>query len=131
MGVITMLLAACTGGGRADADAVQRALQDAAEDGPELADGTIHFQDRAKTGTSIAGVLAVNAAGDDVPAAFEAILERIARAYREQPRTRTASVLLEAHPADDVDQRIRITDILAPSSGATVTSDDLAAHFGL
>lgn len=131
MGVFAALLSAC-GGGRSDVDAVQKALQAAAADGPELGEGSVKFQDSGTVGTVIDGVLAVTATdADQARTQYEAILERVVRAYAQQPRTRTASVLLEAHPDGDRNTRLLPTDVVAPSSGTTVTSDDLAAHFGI
>lgn len=135
MGIIGTLLNACgVGGGedRSDVKAVQEALQDAVELQSEHLDGAVRFQDSSQEGTVISGVFTV--AGEDrakVTACFAEVLDTVVRTYREQEGVRTACVRLAAHPAGDRATRVTTADVVAPADGEDVTTDDLAAHFGL
>ncbi len=118
-------------GPRSDAESVAAALQEAVRARPEHREGQVHFQDSANAGTVISGVLAL--AGEDreqVEASLRSVLETVVRTYAEQPGARTAFVRLEAHPVGDRGTRVMPADVVAPSAGANVTTDDLAAHFG-
>lgn len=132
MGIIASLLAACGVGGRSDVGAVQDALRSEVEALPEHLDGQVQFQDTTNAGTTISGVLTL--AGDDreqVEQSLLTVLEAVVRTYREQPDVRTAYVRLEGHPDGDRATRVVSADVVAPSSGANITTDDLATHFGL
>lgn len=132
VGIVGSLLAACGLGGRADVGAVQDALRAAVEALPEHLDGLVQFQDSASAGTFIGGVLVL--VGEDrteVEQSLLAVLGTVARTYREQSGVRKAFVRLEGHPAGDAATRVLAADVVAPASGANVTTDDLEAHFGL
>ncbi|WP_422116019.1 hypothetical protein [Brachybacterium sp. UNK5269] len=131
MRIIARLLTP-SGGPRRDAAAVADALQEAVRARPEHRAGRVHFQDSRTAGTVIAGVLAL--AGEDreqVAASLRSVLETVARTYAAQPGTRTAFVRLEAHPEGDRGTRVMPADVVAPATGPNVTTDDLAAHFGV
>lgn len=132
MRILASLLSAVGLGPRSDAEAVTVALQEAVRARPEHRKGQVHFQDSANAGTVISGVLAL--AGEDreqVEASLRSVLETVVRTYAEQPGARTAFVRLEAHPEGDRGTRVVPADLVAPSAGANVTTDDLAAHFGV
>lgn len=130
-----ILLAGCTllgGGERSDPEAVQAELRSAAEALPEHLEGNVFFQDSTMTGTTISGVLEVT--GDDresTLAAYTTVLETVIRVYLEQPGVGTATVRLEAHPANDDVMRLFPSDVLGLDEQRNVTSDELAEHFGL
>lgn len=133
MGIVGTLLSACLGRRpRSDASAVQSALVDAVGQMPEHIDGALRFQDAMNAGTRISGNLTL-AGGDraGVEASLSSVLETVIRTYREQADVRTASVLLEAHPEGDAATRVMASDVVPPGDGTRVTTDDLAAHFGL
>lgn len=131
MGIVGTLLAACGIGGRSDTDAVSAALQAAVDAVPAHLDGTVQYQDTTMAGTRIDGVMIVAGQERDAVAGdLEALLEAVIRAYRAQPRTRTATVRLEARPAAESALRVRTADVIDPADGATVTTEDLARHFG-
>lgn len=132
MGIIEGLLTACGLGGlggRSDVDAVTAALRTAVEGLPEHLDGLVQFQDSATAGTAIGGVLVL--AGRDraeVARSLLLVLETVSRTYDQQQGARTAAVRIEAHPEGDRDTRVRAAELVPPSSGADVTTEDLAAH---
>lgn len=131
MGIIGSLLTACGLGGRSDVTAVQDALRVAVEALPEHLDGKVQFQDTTSAGTTISGVLVV--VGQDraeVEQSLLAILETVSDTYEQQPGVRTAFVRIEAHPDGDRGTRVMTADVVTPSSGANVTTEDLAARFG-
>lgn len=130
MGIIGSLLTACGLGPRSDVSEVQDALRGAVEALPEHLDGTVQFQDSTSAGTTINGVLVL--AGRDraeVEQSLLAVLETVSGTYDQQSGVRTAFVRLEAHPEGDRDTRVLTADVIAPSSGANVTTEDLTAHF--
>lgn len=132
MGIVASLLTACGLGPRSDAEAVAAALQEAVAAHPEHLDGQVRFQDSTNAGTTISGVLAL--AGEDrdqVEASLLSVLETVVRTYAQQPGVRTAYVRLEAHPDGDRRTRVMSAEVVEPSSGANVTTEDLAAHFGV
>lgn len=132
MGIIASLLAACGVGGRSDVGAVQDALHAAVEALPEHLEGQVQYQDSTNAGTTIGGVLTL--AGEDreqVEQSLLTVLESVVHTYREQPDVRTAYVRLEGHPEGDRATRVVSADVVAPTSGANITTDDLAAHFDL
>lgn len=131
VGIISSLLTACGLGGRSDVTAVQDALRVAVEARPEHLEGTVQFQDSTSAGTTISGVLVL--AGQDraqIEQSLLTVLETVSDTYDQQPGVRTAFVRLEAHPEGDRSARVMAADVVAPSSGANVTTEDLAAHFG-
>ena len=131
MGILGSLLAACGMGGRSDVDAVAAALRDAVEALPEHLDGLVQFQDSTSAGTTIGGVLVLE--GEDrasVEQSLLTVLETVSRTYREQPGVRRAFVRVEAHPEGDAALRVLAADVVEPSSGANVTTDDLEAQLG-
>lgn len=130
MGIIGGLLAACGLGGRSDLETVTSALRAAVEALPEHQDGQVQFQDSANAGTTISGVLVL--AGEDraqVEGSLLTVLETVSSTYEQQSGVRTAFVRIEAHPAGDRETRVTSADVIPPSSGANVTTEDLAAHF--
>lgn len=131
MGIIAGLLTACGLGPRSDVPEVQAALRGAVEALPEHLDGLVQFQDSTSAGTTISGVLVL--AGREraeIEQSLLAVLEAVNAAYARQPEVRTSFVRLEAHPEGDRSTRVMTADVVAPSSGANVTTEDLAAHFG-
>lgn len=131
MGIIGSLLTACGLGRRSDVTAVQDALRGAVEALPEHLAGKVQFQDSANAGTTISGVLVL--AGQDraqIEQSLLVVLETVSGTYDEQPGVRTAFVRLEAHPEGDRETRAMTADVVPPSSGANVTTEDLAARFG-
>ena len=131
MGIIGSLLTACGLGPRADISEVQDALRVAVEALPEHLGGAVHFQDSVNAGTTISGVLVL--AGRDrsqIERSLLTVLETVSDTYDQQPGVRTAFVRLEAHPEGDRSTRVMAADVVAPSSGANITTEDLAAHFG-
>lgn len=131
MGIVGSLLAACGLGGRSDVGAVQDALRAAVEALPEHLGGLVQYQDSASTGTTISGVLVL--AGEDraaVEQSLRTVLAAVLRTYREQPGARRAYVRIEAHPEGDARTRVLSADVVTPSSGANVTTDDLEAQLG-
>lgn len=130
VGGLALSLAAC--GRRSDVGAVRAALQSAVEALPVYDDGQVQYQDSASAGTTISGVLTLQGADRTaVAASLEHVLEAVARTYRDQADVRSAFVRLEAHPAGDSATRVLTTEVVAPSSGAKTTTDDLDAHFDL
>ena len=131
VGIVGSLLAACGFGGRSDVGAVQDALRTAVEALPEHRGGLVQFQDSTNAGTTIGGVL-VLAGGDraGVEQSLRTVLETVSRTYREQPGVRRAFVRVEAHPEGDAALRVLAADVVEPSSGANVTTDDLEAQLG-
>lgn len=131
MGIIGSLLTACGLGGRSDVTDVQEALRVAVEALPEHRDGKVQFQDSTSAGTTISGVLVL--AGQDraqIERSLLVVLETVSDTYDQQPGVRTAFVRIEAHPEGDRGTRVMTADVVAASSGANVTTEDLAAHFG-
>lgn len=131
MGIIAGLLTACGLGPRSDVPEVQAALRGAVEALPEHLDGLVQFQDSTSAGTTISGVLVL--AGREraeIEQSLLAVLEAVNAAYARQPGVRTSFVRLEAHPEGDRSTRVMTADVVAPSSGANVTTEDLGAHFG-
>lgn len=131
MGIIGSLLTACGLGGRSDVAAVQDALRGAVEALPEHQGGKVQFQDSTSAGTTISGVLVL--AGQDraqIEQSLLAVLKTVSDTYDQQPGVRTAFVRIEAHPEGDRGTRVMTADVIAPSSGANATTEDLTAHFG-
>ena len=130
MGVVGSLLAACGIRGRSDVAAVSAALQAAVDAVPAHIDGTVQYQDTGMAGTRIDGVMIVTGQDRDAVAHdLEALLEAVIGAYRDQPRTRTATVRMEARPAADSALRVKTADVIDPAEGVTVTTEDLERHF--
>jgi len=131
VGILGTLLTACGLGPRSDVDAVGAALQQAVSALPEHLDGQIQYQDSTNAGTTIAGVLVL--AGErreQIEESLLTVLGAVTRTYAEQPGVRTAYVRIEGHPAADAAARVLSADVITPSSGANVTTEDLDAHFG-
>lgn len=130
VGGVGLMLAAC--GSRSDIAAVRDALQEAVEGLGEYRGGQIQFQDSSTAGTTISGIL--DLAGDDrdgVAESLTAVLEAVIRAYRKQPDVRTAFVRITGQLVADANTSVESSDIVRPSEGANVTTDDLEEHFGL
>ncbi|MGO1198624.1 MAG: hypothetical protein ACTMKY_01840 [Dermabacteraceae bacterium] len=131
VGIIGSLLTACGLGGRSDVTAVQEALRGAVQALPEHLDGKVQFQDSTSAGTTISGVLVL--AGRDraeIEQSLLIVLETVSDTYDQQSGVRTAFVRIEGHPEGDRGTRVVAADVVTPTSGANVTTEDLAAHFG-
>ena len=117
---------------RSDDATVTAALQDAVESVPEYLDGTVKFQDAAAQGTGITAVLSLDTTTrEETEQALRGVLERVIRAYVDEPNTRQAYVRIEAHPQSDSSLRVLSADVVTPESGANVTTDDLKREFGV
>lgn len=132
VGILGTLLTACGLGPRSDVEAVGAALHEAVAALPEHLDGQVRFQDSTNAGTTISGVLVLaGESREQVAESLLVVLETVARTYAEQPGVRTAFVRIEGHPEADDALRVLAAEVVEPSSGANITTEDLAAHFGL
>ncbi|MGO1838634.1 MAG: hypothetical protein ACTH2J_01660 [Candidatus Microbacterium stercoravium] len=119
-------------GERSDAEAVQRALQAEVEALPEYADGTVKYVDGVSSGTTISGVLRVRSSSrEQTEQALNRIHEALVRTYIEQPYVRRSFVRMTVSPSDDAQATVESADVAPTEYGATPTTDDIIAQFGL
>lgn len=132
LGFTGFALSGCFWRSTSDPSAVADALNSAVAALPEHIDGRLQFRDSFSAGTAIGGVLTLAGRNSsEVADSLRAVLEAIIRTYVDQPGTDTAFVRVEGHPDGDTAIRVHAVDIVPASSGANVTTDDLAEFFDL
>lgn len=99
---------------------------------PESADGTVKYVDGLSSGTTISGVLRVHSSSrEQTEQALNRIHEALVRTYIEQPDVRRSFVRMTVSPSDAAQATVESADVAPSEHGATPTTDDIIAQFGL